>query len=53
MAGAAAPFNADYRLLAESLLTSIGANVAAGPAPHLLLSNMAVTAWMSSARRVI
>ena len=33
MAGAAAPFNGNYRLLAESLLTSIGANVAAGPAP--------------------
>ena len=33
MAGAAAPFNGDYRLLAESLLTSIGANIATVPAP--------------------
>ena len=38
MAGAAAatPFNGDYRLLAESLLTSIGANVAAGPCSSAL-----------------
>ena len=35
-AAAAAPVNGDYRLLAESLLTSIGANIAAGPCSSAL-----------------